>query len=59
MLFWTPLLEYIKIRPSPISKLSPDAWAMFTDYQYSPELHGSDSHNSHISFLKQPWLSWL
>ena len=25
MLFWTPILEYIKIRPSPISKLSPDA----------------------------------
>ena len=25
MLFWTPLLEYIKICPSPISKLSPDA----------------------------------
>ena len=25
MLFWTPLLEYIKIRPSLISKLSPDA----------------------------------
>ena len=27
MLFWTPILEYIKIRPSPISKLSPDALA--------------------------------
>ena len=25
MLFLTPILEYIKIRPSPISKLSPDA----------------------------------
>ena len=25
MLFWTPILEYIKIRPSPISKVSPDA----------------------------------
>ena len=25
MLFWTPILEYIKIRPSQISKLSPDA----------------------------------
>ena len=25
MLFRTPVLEYIKIRPSPISKLSPDA----------------------------------
>ena len=25
MLFWTPILEYIKISPSPISKLSPDA----------------------------------
>ena len=25
MLCWTPILEYIKIRPSPISKLSPDA----------------------------------
>ena len=28
MLFWTPLLEYIKIRPSPIWKLSPDAKAI-------------------------------
>ena len=24
MLFWTPILEYIKIRPFAISKLSPD-----------------------------------
>ena len=29
MLFWTPILEYIKIRPSPISKLSPDALQYF------------------------------
>ena len=38
MLFWTPILEYIKIRPSPISKLSPDAqnstitWAMLINF---------------------------
>ena len=31
MLFWTPILEYIKISPSPISKLSPDALANSAD----------------------------
>ena len=42
MLFWTPVLEYIKIRPSPISKLSPDAltYVLFSRKQIIQRVNG-------------------
>ena len=35
MLFWTHILEYIKICPSPISKLSPEALFCYIGIHYN------------------------
>ena len=61
MLFCTPILEYIKIRPSPISKLSPDAsikTKAFRNLEYNIEKTPADLIILHGKSLKLADISY-